>query len=105
MIYGYIRVSTDKQTLENQRHIVLNYCEVNGLHIDGWIEETISGTKAPDKRKLASFSAMSSRETPSSVPRFPALAAERRWGTWSIWTRNTFACFTPLRRSLKSWTG
>lgn len=52
MIYGYIRVSTDKQTLENQRHIILNYCEVNGLYIDGWIEETISGTKAPDKRKL-----------------------------------------------------
>ena len=52
MIYGYICVSTDKQTLENQRHIILNYCEVNGLHIDGWIEETISGAKAPDKRKL-----------------------------------------------------
>lgn len=52
MIYGYIRVSTDKQTLENQRHIILNYCEAHGLHIDGWIEETISGTKALDKRKL-----------------------------------------------------
>lgn len=35
MIYGYIRVFTDKQTLENQCHIILNYCEVNGLHIDG----------------------------------------------------------------------
>ena len=55
MIYGYIRVSTDKQTLENQRHIILNYCEAHGLHIDGWIEETISGTKAPAIAGASSF--------------------------------------------------
>ena len=46
MIYGYIRVSSDKQTVENQRFEIERFCKVNNLHIDGWIEETISGTKA-----------------------------------------------------------
>lgn len=46
MIYGYIRVSSDKQTVENQRFEINNFCEKNSLTIDGWIEETISGTKA-----------------------------------------------------------
>ena len=46
MIYGYIRVSSDKQTVENQRFEINNFCERESIHIDGWIEETISGTKA-----------------------------------------------------------
>ena len=52
MIYGYIRVSSDKQTVENQRFEVMNFCERNNLRIDGWIEETISGTKNYNKRQL-----------------------------------------------------
>lgn len=52
MIYGYIRVSSDKQTIENQRFEINNFCERESIHIDGWIEETISGTKAYDKRQL-----------------------------------------------------
>lgn len=52
MIYGYIRVSSDKQTVENQRFEINNFCEKSGLHIDGWIEETISGTKNYNKREL-----------------------------------------------------
>lgn len=52
MIYGYIRVSSDKQTVENQRFEINKFCEKNHLLIDGWIEETISGTKNYDKRKL-----------------------------------------------------
>jgi DNA invertase Pin-like site-specific DNA recombinase len=27
MIYGYIRVSTDKQTVENQRYEINQFCE------------------------------------------------------------------------------
>lgn len=46
MIYGYIRVSTDKQIVENQRFEIMNFCDKNGLVIDDWIEEAISGTKA-----------------------------------------------------------
>lgn len=52
MIYGYIRVSSDKQTVENQRFEINNFCENRKLIIDGWIEETISGTKSYDKREL-----------------------------------------------------
>jgi len=52
MIYGYIRVSSDKQTVENQRFEIKEFCRVNNLTIDGWIEETISGTKAVNKREL-----------------------------------------------------
>ena len=52
MIYGYIRVSSDKQTVENQRFEINNFCLCEGMVIDGWIEETISGTKAYNKRQL-----------------------------------------------------
>lgn len=52
MIYGYIRVSSDKQTVENQRFEINNFCERENLKIDGWIEETISGTKSYSKREL-----------------------------------------------------
>lgn len=52
MIYGYIRVSSDKQTVENQRFEITNFCQKHSLVIDDWIEETISGTKAYDKREL-----------------------------------------------------
>ena len=52
MTYGYIRVSTDKQTVENQRFEINNFCKREGLAVDGWIEETISGTKAYNKRAL-----------------------------------------------------
>lgn len=52
MIYGYIRVSSDKQTVENQRFEINNFVTKENLKIDGWIEETISGTKNYDKREL-----------------------------------------------------
>jgi DNA invertase Pin-like site-specific DNA recombinase len=52
MIYGYIRVSTDKQTVENQRYEINKFCKKNVLVVNRWIEETISGTKDVDKRKL-----------------------------------------------------
>lgn len=52
MIYGYIRVSSDKQTIENQRFEILRFCQAQNFTIDGWIEETISGTKSYSKRKL-----------------------------------------------------
>lgn len=52
MVYGYIRVSSDKQTVENQRFEIIKFCQKEKLTINGWIEETISGTKNYDKRKL-----------------------------------------------------
>lgn len=55
MVYGYIRVSSDKQTVENQRFEINKFCERENLTIDGWIEETISGTKAYNKRQLGAL--------------------------------------------------
>lgn len=52
MIYGYIRVSSDKQTVENQRFEIGQFTERENTKIDVWISETISGTKNYDKRKL-----------------------------------------------------
>ena len=52
MNYGYLRVSTDHQTIENQRFEIENFAAKEGVCIDGWIEETISGTKSYNKRKL-----------------------------------------------------
>ena len=52
MIYGYIRVSTDTQTVENQKLAIRNFCRYRRLHHVQWISETISGTKKPEKRKL-----------------------------------------------------
>lgn len=55
MIYGYIRVSSDKQTVENQRFEITNFCQRQGLKIDSWISETISGTKEYSKRALGNL--------------------------------------------------
>lgn len=52
MIYGYIRVSTDKQTVENQRYEINSFCERHEMVINKWIEETISGAKNVEDRKL-----------------------------------------------------
>lgn len=52
MIYCYIRVSTDRQAVENQRHAIHDFCREHGLRIDRWVEETISGTRNARERKL-----------------------------------------------------
>ena len=52
MIYGYIRVSSDKQTVENQRFEINNFCTNQKMKIEGWFEETISGTTAYYKPEL-----------------------------------------------------
>lgn len=55
MIYGYIRVSTDKQSTENQRFEITNFCSKNNITVQKWITETISSTKGLDKRKLGTL--------------------------------------------------
>lgn len=51
-VYAYIRVSTDQQNCANQRFEIKQYASKNDIHIDEWIEETISSKKPLDKRKL-----------------------------------------------------
>ena len=55
MVYGYIRVSTDKQTVENQRFEIEEFCRRQGIKIDSWIEETISGTVELGRRELGTL--------------------------------------------------
>lgn len=52
MIYGYVRVSTDKQSLQNQEFEINNFCQMQQIKIDKWIAEMISGTKDFEKRKF-----------------------------------------------------
>ncbi|MBR1648526.1 MAG: master DNA invertase Mpi family serine-type recombinase [Alphaproteobacteria bacterium] len=55
MIYGYMRISTDKQTAENQRFEIEEFAARNNFAIERWISETISSTKSLEKRKLGSL--------------------------------------------------
>jgi len=49
---GYIRVSSNKQTLDHQHFEIKNFALKEGIMIDVWIEEKISSRKALEKRKL-----------------------------------------------------
>ena len=52
MVYAYVRVSTDRQTVENQKFEIKKFSETNNLKIVKWINESISGTKTLHERKL-----------------------------------------------------
>lgn len=52
MIYGYVRVSSEKQTVENQKFEIRKFAKKNSFSVDIWIEEIISGTKDYSKRQL-----------------------------------------------------
>ncbi len=52
-VYGYLRVSTDKQDCDNQKVGIEDLAEQRGLSIENWIvDDGVSGTKEPEKRKL-----------------------------------------------------
>lgn len=55
MNYGYIRISTDKQTTENQRYEILKFTATKQFKIEEWIEETISSTKRLEIRKFGNL--------------------------------------------------
>lgn len=52
MIVAYIRVSTEKQTEENQHFEIQAFCSKEGIIVDQWFYETISGTKSYSSREL-----------------------------------------------------
>ena len=52
MIFAYIRISTDQQTIKNQKYEILKFVDENKIHIDEWIAETVSGAKKYQDRKL-----------------------------------------------------
>ena len=52
---GYIRVSSNKQTVEHQRYEIKQFSKKNNLIINKWVEETISSRKPLHKRKLGAL--------------------------------------------------
>lgn len=52
MVAAYLRVSTDRQTIQNQRDEILKFCRREQLEITTWCTETVSGTKRESEREL-----------------------------------------------------
>lgn len=52
MVIAYLRVSTEKQLVENQQDEIIRFAMSKGLSIDSWKMEKASGTKSKDERKL-----------------------------------------------------
>jgi DNA invertase Pin-like site-specific DNA recombinase len=51
-IWGYVRVSTDRQNNENQKLAVLEYANGKHLKIDHWIETKASSRKSSKERRI-----------------------------------------------------
>jgi DNA invertase Pin-like site-specific DNA recombinase len=49
---GYIRVSSDKQTVDNQRLAILDYCNNRDIKVDDWIEVNMSTRRTPAQRRI-----------------------------------------------------
>ena len=54
-VTSYLRVSTDKQTLENQRAEITRFAAKNGLTVGRWVEEVVSGKVKDSDRKLGAL--------------------------------------------------
>lgn len=52
IVTAYLRVSTDKQTLENQRSEIIRFASHQGISVDRWVEEVVSGKVKDSDRKL-----------------------------------------------------
>lgn len=52
-IIGYIRVSSQKQTLEHQHYEIEQFAKKNKIKINQWVEEKVSSRKALKNRKLS----------------------------------------------------
>jgi DNA invertase Pin-like site-specific DNA recombinase len=51
-IIGYIRISTDKQDLEKQRHLLLEYTRKERLIIDEFVEVEVSSRQDTEARRI-----------------------------------------------------
>ena len=54
-IYAYIRVSSNKQTLEHQEFEIKKFAKIQNIRIDKWAEEKISSRKPLAKRQLGAL--------------------------------------------------
>jgi DNA invertase Pin-like site-specific DNA recombinase len=51
-VFGYLRVSTSKQDVENQKFEILKLADEMKVRVDEWVEETASGKTSSKDRKL-----------------------------------------------------
>ena len=51
-IFAYLRASSDKQDIQNQRYEILEYANQKDLKVGGWIEITISSRKNTKQRRI-----------------------------------------------------
>ncbi len=52
MIIAYLRISTEKQHLENQKGEIARFAQQRGITIDRWVTEVVSGTTKRNDRAL-----------------------------------------------------
>ncbi len=52
MIYGYVRVSTQEQSVESQKNCISRYCIEQKLMVDEWIELEMSSRKSTAMRRI-----------------------------------------------------
>jgi DNA invertase Pin-like site-specific DNA recombinase len=52
MIYGYVRVSTQDQSVDSQKNSISRYCIDQKLMVDEWIELEISSRKSTALRRI-----------------------------------------------------
>ena len=52
MIYGYVRVSTQDQSVESQKNSISRYCIEQKLMVDEWIELEMSSRKSTSLRRI-----------------------------------------------------
>ena len=52
MVVAYLRVSTGRQTVTNQRHEITRFAGSRNMVVDCWVTEVVSGSKKRRDRKL-----------------------------------------------------
>ena len=52
MVIAYIRVSTQEQSYQGQRYEIETWCRQNGISVDKWVEEKVSGMRNVQDRTL-----------------------------------------------------
>ncbi|HHF7368345.1 TPA: recombinase family protein [Legionella bozemanae] len=52
MIYGYVRVSTQDQSIDSQKNIISRYCVDHKIMVDKWIALEMSSRKSTSLRRI-----------------------------------------------------
>ena len=64
MNYAYLRISTDKQSVDNQRFEILKFADQRKIQIEAWIEEAVSTKKKLQERRITEvLSQLNSHDT------------------------------------------